>query len=486
MSIPERSSKQMSNNLSSIKSPLKFAKEVKTLGQAKSPFKIEGSSYSSISKKMISSALSPKYKLEDIKEQLSNNEEFIKYHSELKNELSQYDDGKKSLLKMINNTLEKLSSVNSLIENQEENYLETLSGICSEVYENLEKCGKQVEEMPKSKGENLKKIEELFIKAKENFLNCVCTESEAKDKLIEENNVLQNKLADYIEKTNKNEEKYKNRIDFLSSSLDKKNEEQINKENLIKQYEIDLQNANKIIEKLKEDNFKALEDKNNEIQQIQSQIGITQSASNLNEEVKNLIHSKNEEIRRLSELLNMTSERFEQTNKIVETKVANYEGRINDLKPIINEIITANTTQIRKEEAYKNELINERNNSQIQKEEYERVLYEKEDQRMKQKAEWTEIYSNMKMEIEDLKSDVNLLNTENDKLMKQLESVEQKHTVDSFKELETKLKAGDEENIELWKVISQIDKANPSLKIHDLFIQLNHPSIEEKANEILS
>lgn len=56
-----------------------------------------------------------------------------------------------------------------------------------------------------------------------------------------------------------------------------------------------------------------------------------------------------------------------------------------------------------------------------QKTEYERLLDDKEQQRLRQKNEWAEIYGNLRQEIEELKNDITILNSENDKLLKQLE-----------------------------------------------------------------
>ena len=43
----------------------------------------------------------------------------------------------------------------------------------------------------------------------------------------------------------------------------------------------------------------------------------------------------------------------------------------------------------------------------------------------KQKAEWNEMYANMKRESDELKKDVRLLNQENERLLKQLEASRQ-------------------------------------------------------------
>ena len=48
-------------------------------------------------------------------------------------------------------------------------------------------------------------------------------------------------------------------------------------------------------------------------------------------------------------------------------------------------------------------------------------LDHKDQLKVKQKNEWAEIYSTLKQEIEDLKSDIGILNSENDKLLNQLE-----------------------------------------------------------------
>lgn len=46
------------------------------------------------------------------------------------------------------------------------------------------------------------------------------------------------------------------------------------------------------------------------------------------------------------------------------------------------------------------------------------LLQDKESQNNKQKNEWAEIYGNMKREAEDLKRDVRMLNSENERLVK--------------------------------------------------------------------
>lgn len=55
------------------------------------------------------------------------------------------------------------------------------------------------------------------------------------------------------------------------------------------------------------------------------------------------------------------------------------------------------------------------------------LVQDKELQSNKQKNEWAEIYGNMKRETEDLKRDVRMLNSENERLVKQLELAKAGH-----------------------------------------------------------
>ena len=48
-------------------------------------------------------------------------------------------------------------------------------------------------------------------------------------------------------------------------------------------------------------------------------------------------------------------------------------------------------------------------------------MQDKDSSSNKQKNEWAEIYGNMKRETDDLKRDIRMLNSENERLVKQLE-----------------------------------------------------------------
>lgn len=195
------------------------------------------------------------------------------------------------------------------------------------------------------------------------------------------------------------------------------------------------------------------------------------------------INTLKEENIRLVSIITEDEEKFknQEMNFLINEK--NYKLEIEELTHKINEISNKKLNSEKNDFSFKREIESLKEELILQKKAFDSELNQKEDLKNKQKNEWSEIYNNMKIEIEDLKSDVNLLNIENDKLMKQLEITDKTFTLnkENEKEARNKLRKKEEECASLWESFTELYNNCPEVDREKLFEILEKKSLEEKA-----
>ena len=195
------------------------------------------------------------------------------------------------------------------------------------------------------------------------------------------------------------------------------------------------------------------------------------------------INTLKEENTRLVSIITEDEEKFknQEMNFLINEK--NYKLEIEELTHKINEISNKKLNSEKNDFSFKREIESLKEELILQKKAFDSELNQKEDLKNKQKNEWSEIYNNMKIEIEDLKSDVNLLNIENDKLMKQLEITDKTFTLnkENEKEARNKLRKKEEECASLWESFTELYNNCPEVDREKLFEILEKKSLEEKA-----